>query len=75
MAQLSQLMAVYNDGWKPDWGDDKFKYKIKRDFDVIIKSKSSNYYDFLTFKTSEIRNKFLKNFEPLIKQFFELDDN
>lgn len=32
-----------------------------------------NAFQFLTFKTIELRNEFLKNFEPLIKQYFMID--
>ena len=75
MAQLSQLMAVYNDGWEPDWGDEECKYTIQRDSSDIVIDIWRHGYQFLTFKTKEIRDKFFKNFKPLIKQFFELDGN
>ena len=73
MAQLSQLMAVYNDGWEPDWGDEECKYTIQRDSSDIVIDIWRHGYNFLAFKSREIREEFLKNFEPLIRQFFELD--
>lgn len=75
MAQLSQLMAVYNDGWEPDWVGSDLKYIIGRLDNNICSSNTCSHYSFLTFKSEEIRDKFLKNFEPLIRQFFELDGN
>ena len=74
MAQLSQLMAVYNDGWEPDWGDEvSCKYTIQRDSSNIVTDIWRHGYKFLAFKSREIRDEFLKNFKPLIRQFFELD--
>ena len=68
MAQLSQLMAVYNDGWVPDWDDSYRKSCI-----VFSKGKFSKLYicnmkSFLTFKTDDIRNEFFNNFQDLMKK-------
>ena len=75
MAQLSQLMAVYNDGWTPNWlNPDQTKYVI---YAALNKIDSSSTYQstntFLAFKSLEIRNEFLANFQPLIKQYFMID--
>jgi hypothetical protein len=61
MAQLSQLMDVYNDGWVPNNvpGHRKEGYFIGEN-------------KFLAFKSAEIRDEFLKNFEPLIRKYFML---
>lgn len=76
MAQLSQLMAVYNDGWEPDWqGSSTKKYIIYRDWDEIEKESIYNEYHFLRFKDELTRDAFFTNFQPLIRQFFELDGN
>ena len=73
MAQLSQLMAAYNGDWVADWGDfEQKKYIIERVKNKINKNGTTFYYTFLSFKTSELRDEFLKNFEPLIKEYFEL---
>lgn len=73
MAQLSQLIKVYNGGWVADYNDnDQPKYAIIRYGDKL---KSDYFYDtfnFISLRTSELRDEFLKNFEPLIKQYFEL---
>lgn len=71
MAQLSQLLKAYNGDWTPDWNDDyDNKYVIARSGYNIVKLTCSKYYYFLTFKTVELRDEFLKNFEDLIKQYF-----
>lgn len=75
MAQLSQLMDVYNDGWEPDWVGSGEKYMIGRIDNNLYCSRTFGHYSFLVFKSEEIRDEFFKNFEPLIKQFFELDGN
>jgi len=73
MAQLSQLMAVYNDGWEPNWKGYMNKYIIHA-FDGRISAQFSlNNHYFLAFKSAELRDEFLKNFEPLIKEYFMID--
>ena len=67
LAQLCQLRNVYNDGWKPDWTDSTEKYSIyfnsnKIDYPVNYRSQRV-----LTFKSLELLDKFLENFEDLIK--------
>jgi hypothetical protein len=67
LAQLSQLMAVYNDGWVPDWTDHNLKYVIHFTGAAdLIKSSYQYSQHFLRFKTRELRNEFLKNFRDLI---------
>lgn len=70
MAQLSQLMKVYNDGWVPDWSDNESKYVINYfdhyiDRDYVLHSAS-----FLAFKTEALCTLFLENFPDLIKEYF-----
>ena len=73
MAQLSQLMAVYNDDWEPNWNDESIKYIIERKNNNLIKTSYYHCHYFLAFKKTEIRSEFLKNFEPLIRQYFMMD--
>ena len=75
MAQLSQLMAVYNDGWefKPDGTIKNNGYVLLRIENQICRDYFSSQYQFLAFKTRELRDEFLKNFEPLIKEYFMID--
>ena len=73
MYKLEKLMHVYNDGWKPDWSQGTEKHIIACSENDLYKSWYSFKKHFLTFKTKETRDLFLKNFEPLIKQYFEID--
>ncbi len=66
LAQLSQLMQVYNDGWVPDWKDGDWKYIIEGYEDRFVIERRSSWISFLTFKTKELAETFLKNFRDLI---------
>lgn len=68
MAQLSQLMKVYNDGWEPDFNDDKEKYVIFFKNNNICVNYLFKTQCFLLFKNLEIRDLFLENFRELIEQ-------
>lgn len=68
LAQLCQLRDRYNDGWKPDWRTgSKIKYCIIIDENKIIKSQYITLNQILSFKTEELRDKFLENFRGLIE--------
>ena len=74
-AQLTQLMALpcYNGDWVPCWWDnDQIKYCIVRWKNTITTNTVSSDFEFLTFKSKEIRDIFLENHLNLIKQFYEL---
>ena len=71
-AQLSQLMKAYNGNWVADWGGEIFKYVIYRVSNGIKTGDHWGVYHFLAFPTAELRDEFLSNFEPLIKEYFEL---
>lgn len=67
MAQLSQLMAVYNDGWVADWNDGSSKTcicKFGNDFTLETRSYFSPFLNFKDRKTAEL---FLENFKDLIQ--------
>jgi len=66
LAQLSQLMQVYNDGWVPNWINGDWKYVIYFISDNVTVSYFVENRKFLSFKTPEIRDEFLKNFKDLI---------
>lgn len=69
LAQLSQLMYVYNEGWTPDWDDvTQIKYAIYFSRNKITTETFHTLSTFLVLKTEELRNEFLKNFEQLILQ-------
>ena len=66
LAQLSQLMQVYNDGWVPDWKDDNYKHNIEYYMDDTIIETRCSCSSFLAFKTQAIAKLFLENFKDLI---------
>ena len=67
MAQLSQLMAVYNDGWVADWGSETQKYCIYFDESKIDIMRNTVYQRFLNFKDRKTAELFLENFKDLIQ--------
>lgn len=67
MAQLSQLMQVYNGSWEPDWRNaQETKYTICFKEELIEINKAWIFREFLSFKEEKIRDKFLENFNELI---------
>ena len=68
LAQLCQLRDRYNDGWKPDWKLNNFKFSIyihkSNDIDWINTSHTSRV---LAFKSKELAQEFIKNFKELIE--------
>ena len=72
-AQLTQLMKAYNGDWEPDWNDHKQpKQVIRRVADLLAKETFLQLYHPIAFKTIALRDEFLKNFEPLIKTFYQI---
>lgn len=68
LSQLCQLRDRYNDGWKPDWRTgSEIKYCIIVDENKIIESQYITLNQILSFKTKELRGKFLENFRDLIE--------
>ena len=57
-----------------DWDNDSNsnKYVIKKSYNELFTDWYESTYHFLAFKSAAIRDEFLKNFEPLIKEYFEL---
>ena len=67
LAQLSQLMKVYNDGWEADWNNgEKEKYSIMFYSDKIDVTTLTSLGSFLAFKDAKTRDLFLENFRDLI---------
>ena len=68
LAQLCQLRGRYNDGWKPDWNNGKeYKYSIVINHGRPFVETYFNVQKVLSFKTEELRDKFLENFRDLIE--------
>lgn len=68
MAQLCQLRDVWNEGWKPDFKDGKsLKYCIEVYGGKIINDSNARYHKPMSFKTSELRDKFFRTFKELLE--------
>ena len=68
LPQLIRLRDEYNEGWKPDWGDDdskKYILSYRRNNIESSHTISSRYL--LSFKSEEIRNQFLEDYKYLIE--------
>lgn len=67
LMQLITLRDIYNDGWEPDWSNyDETKYCIYGWSNTITIDIFTSDHAILAFKTEELRDEFLKNFEELI---------
>lgn len=66
LAQLCQLRDIYNAGWKPDWEDGTEKCTVIYSNNELKGSFSIYTQRILSFKTQELRDKFLENFIDLI---------
>ncbi len=66
LAQLSQLMHVYNDGWIPDWNDGEYKSIIELYEDRLVIETKASWISFLAFKNEQLAELFLENFKDLI---------
>lgn len=68
LAQLCQLRDRYNGGWKPDWEDiGQSKWCIDFFQDDIREVSCLSVRRVLAFKTKELRDEFLENFNDLIE--------
>jgi hypothetical protein len=68
MAQLSQLLKVYNDGWVSDYLHHKGKFAIIFCAEELTVSYFCKTRHFLTFKDAPTAKLFLENFRELIEQ-------
>lgn len=68
LAQLTQILKVYNDGWVPNWNDPRAKYSIYYYSNNICTCTYSATPQLLAFKTTEEANEFMNTFQKLIKQ-------
>lgn len=67
LAQLLQLIRVYNAGWEPDWTDGSYKHCIYIGEDKIQLDTWTSVHRMLSFKTRELARQFLTNFKDLIE--------
>lgn len=67
LSQLCQWRDKYNESWKPDWKDNReHKWCIGACNNRIHSYRTSDSNSVLSFKTSELRDKFLEDFSELI---------
>ena len=69
LAQLCQLRDRYNGGWKPDWTDEA----TEKYFILLLEGEPRKDFSYrvshpLSFKTEELRDKFIENFSDLIEK-------
>ena len=68
LPKLIRLRDEYNEGWKPDWGKDKSTKWVIYLSDNNINAGITSYAHYqLTFKTEEIRDRFLEDHKDLIE--------
>lgn len=67
LCQLIQLRDCYNDGWRPYWSDETFKFAIISNDNKIDKGFFKKLNFPLSFKTEKLRDEFLNNFRELIE--------
>ena len=72
LMQLHQLRDCYRQGWVPDYKRLDYKYCICNDGNNYVIVQIVDRSRFLTFKSKEIAEKFLTNFEYLIEQAGDL---
>lgn len=68
LAQLSQLIDVYRDGWIPDWVLNDTKFIIYFYRGILSDCTCSHSEHFLSFQNAVIRTLFLENFRDLIEK-------
>lgn len=73
--KLEHLRDFYNEGWVPNWDNDEYKFciiKFGKNIEHAYLGCTDAYLGcadantFLVFKTTKLRDKFLKHFEALI---------
>ena len=68
LMQLIRFRDIWNEGWIADWTNvEVTKYLIRYDSSSIISTWRTTLSSPLVFKTSELRDKFLKTFKDLIE--------
>ena len=66
LSQLCQWRNKYNKGWIPDWKDDSIKFCISLHKDKINTVNTDSHQHVLSFKSVDIKNKFIEDFSELI---------
>lgn len=68
LCRLVRFRDAWNDGWIPNWeSKSELKHTIIHCENDIARSSYLVYHEILSFKTEEIRDKFLQTFRDLIE--------
>lgn len=67
LKKLTILRDYYNDGWQPDWNTSGFKQCIELEGKVVCGRDHAYSSRVLTFKSGEIRDKFLEEQRELLE--------
>lgn len=67
LKKLVILRDYYNEGWQPDWQDDEWKYYIENYRGKLDTDRIHSTSVVLSFKTKEIRDKFLEDQRELLE--------
>lgn len=67
LRRLLFLRDYYNEGWEPDWKDNFCKYTIECYESELYTDDSYNFDKVMSFKTEELRDKFLEEQKELLE--------
>ena len=67
LKKLILLRDYYNEGWQPNWKDNFCKYTIECYESELYTDDSYNFDKVMSFKTEEIRDKFLEDQKELLE--------
>lgn len=67
LRRLLFLRDYYNEGWQPDWNDNATKYSIEVEVGEIVGRNHHCNARIMSFKTNDVRNKFLEEQRELLE--------
>ena len=67
LRKLIILRDYYNEGWQPDWNDNTTKYSIEVEVGEIVGRNHHCNARIMSFKTNDVRNKFLEEQKELLE--------
>ena len=67
LLKLLFLRDYYNEGWQPDWNDNATKYSIEVEVGEIVGRNHHCNARIMSFKTNDVRNKFLEEQKELLE--------
>jgi hypothetical protein len=67
LRKLIILRDYYNEGWQPDWNDNATKYSIEVEVGEIVGRNHHCNARIMSFKTNDVRNKFLEEQRELLE--------